>query len=52
MALIEVYDGTENRTGKVYFVKTPSFLKEYYDQGERIVNIDKSSCEKIGLTKK
>lgn len=52
MALIEVADGTEERTGKIYFVKTPPFLQEYFDQGERIVNIEKSSCEKIGLGKR
>ena len=51
MALIEVEDGTEQRTGKVYFVKTPPFLQKYYDEGERYLNVDRSSCKKLGLRK-
>ena len=51
IALIEVEDGTDDRTGEVYFVPVPKWLQNYYDQGERVVNIDRSSCVKLGLVK-
>tara|TARA_A100001391_G_scaffold203821_1_gene197237 strand:+ start:6159 stop:6638 length:480 start_codon:yes stop_codon:yes gene_type:complete len=51
MAFIEVKDGTQDRTGEVWFVTPPPFLKKYAEKGERIINIDKSSCEKLGLIK-
>lgn len=52
IALIEVEDGTDKRTGEIYFVKTPKWLKDYYDKGERYLNIEKSSCIKLKLREK
>lgn len=51
MALIEVEDGTDQRTGTVWFVTIPPFLKDYYEEGERVVNIDRSACKKLGFKK-
>ena len=51
MALIEVDDITKERTGTVWFVTPPPFLKDYAKKGERIVNIDKTACKKLGLVK-